>query len=191
MIQIFTITVNHEKQKLWDKWINQAGKDKQTWRVKVITNKLAINGMCLCVYLCFTCLTWAVETGHRPSASDRHFKPLLPSPPCGLADNGNLIGGSTERVVVEVVLRGGYVVRLLWETLQSAGPPICPVELFVTVSSTVILPLLFLGRAIIAPIPLTYPWALCAGTGSGFNSPPPPMFDCLPPLRMLFVKSNG
>lgn len=107
MIQIFTITVNHEKQKLWDKWINQAGKDKQTWRVKVITNKLAINGMCLCVYLCFTCLTWAIETGHRPSASDRHFKPLLPSPPCGLADNGNLIGGSTERVVVEVVLRGG------------------------------------------------------------------------------------
>lgn len=53
--------------------------------------------------------------------------------------------------------RGDCVVRLLWETLQRPGPPICPLELFVTVSSTVILPLLFLGGAISAALPLTYP----------------------------------
>ncbi|CAB1425516.1 unnamed protein product [Pleuronectes platessa] len=38
------------------------------------------------------CGTQSMKAGHRRAASDRHFKPLLPSPPCGLADNGNLIG---------------------------------------------------------------------------------------------------
>lgn len=47
------------------------------------------------------CLTWAMKAGHRRVASDRHFKPLLPSPPCGLADNGNLITGTAEWAAAE------------------------------------------------------------------------------------------
>ena len=156
-----------------------------------------------CVYSVCVCRPAAclplLSRGGRTQTSSfwQAFQTLLPSPQCGLADNGNLIGGRAERAAevggwglwVGVGVGGECVVRLLWETLQSAGPPICPLELFVTESSTVILPLLFLGRAIIAPIPLTYPEALCAGTGSGFNfffftlfrtvfSSPPPHAVC-------------
>ncbi len=129
--------------------------------------------VCVCVQRCASvcvpshCLPASHEP-RRPDTDERLLTPLLPSPPCGLPNNGNLIGGREEQGCGGEGWDGGGV-RLLWETLQSAGPPICPLELFVTVSSTVISPLLFLGRAIIAPIPLTYPQALCAETGSGFN----------------------
>lgn len=82
----------------------------------------------MCI-VCVPCLTSAVEAGHRRTASDRHFKPLLPSTPCGPADNGNLIGGRAEQAAGgggarEGEVRGSSFVRnssKLWPSYLSTG----------------------------------------------------------------------
>lgn len=68
--------------------------------------------VCLCACVCVCVRGCATDSGHGRADSDRHFKPLLPSPPCRLADNGNLIGGRAEReaaVAEVVVVVGGGV----------------------------------------------------------------------------------
>lgn len=97
-----------------------------------------------------------MKAGHGGAAP----LPLPPPPPRGLADNGNPIRG--ERVGGGA---DGGLCSVFCEELFKAPASYLSTELFVTESSTVILTLLFLGRAIIASVPLAYPRALCERRG--------------------------
>lgn len=96
-----------------------------------------VGGLHVLIIYCMFCIYWVLVCGRRWVVSDCHLKLLFPSPPCGLAHNGNLIGGGSERVEEVMGL------PLLWEILQSTSPAICPVELFVTVSPCHLVPFIF------------------------------------------------